>query len=327
MRELKAQVEDMQSRLSGLSSAGPKAYKKRRPSHDDDVDMDDHDDSPPRRPAHTPVQPQHGGSYMARKPAASSTPPSPSVTPPLHHTTVLSSPDPNETEPEFDLPPPLTMASKRVSQDDTSSSARTASPHPPSIASLLASSAQSQRSSAGASTTRPSAGPSPNIYLPFPTPSPTSPFLTYHPSSASTASSTTGPPEPSPFMAPLQNISLFGGALDSSASPYEGPTSGKQPSPPDLVMPPPSSANGRDMAPEEAANLLLAISSPDTLHPTRTGTTPLMSAVSGRSRALESEDFTLDGGVATATHRTTVKIEHGQKYRPQGKTARDILRM
>ncbi|TXT11083.1 hypothetical protein VHUM_01834 [Vanrija humicola] len=311
MRELKAQVEDMQTRLVGLSSA-PTAHKKRRPS-DDDVDMDDHDDSPPRRPAHTPIQP-HSGSYQTRKPAASSTPPSPSVTPPLHHTTVLSSPDPNETEPEFDLPPPLAMASKRVSQDDTSSSARTASPHPPSIASLLASSAQSQRSSTAGSTQRSSAGPNPNIYLPFPTPSPTSPFLTYHPSSASTASSATGPPEPSPFMAPLQNISLFGGALDSSASP--------------LVMPPPSSANGRDMAPEEAANLLLAISSPDTLHPTRTGTTPLMSAVSGRSRALESEDFTLDGGVASVTHaRTKIKVEHGQKYRPQGKTARDILRM
>lgn len=233
-------------------------------------------------------KPQH----IARElPKHSSTPPSPSMTPPSRHE------DPNETEDEANLPPPHAIASRPHSDH---SSGHTASPHPPSISSLLTHSHSHTSSAPRTIPQRPAA--SPNIYLPFPTPSPTSPFLTYHPSSASTASSATGPPEPSPFLAPLQNISLFGGALDLQ---------GKQPSPPE------GTRSLRDMGAEEAASVLLAISSPDTMRPTP-GSTPLMAA---RGRPLD-EDFTLDGGVATVP----VRVE--KKFRTQqGKTARDILRM
>ncbi|EIW69773.1 hypothetical protein TREMEDRAFT_61539 [Tremella mesenterica DSM 1558] len=151
------------------------------------------------------------------------------------------------------------------------------------------------------------------IYLPFPTPSPTSPFLT-HPSVNQGM-------EPSPFLAPLQNISLFGGALNLDAL-VSAPSSGSPESLPDVSTAKDNSmddrrraktfawadqasvgfVSGKDMngtrviereasdgdvgleigmkgsqvvigeskmghEEEEAANLLLAFSSPDTLRP------------------------------------------------------------
>lgn len=237
---------------------------------------------------------QHSHSHPHKR-----SPPSPSVTPPSRRSSLQ--PDPNETEAESDLPPPLTLAS-RVSE---SSSGRTASPHPPTIASLLSNSSHSQPSSAPRRT-----APSPNIYLPFPTPSPTSPFLTYHGSSASTSSSVTGPPEPSPFMAPVQSTPLFGGV------PLEGSNGEKRRSPPDLSMPPPK----REIGTEEVANLLLAFSSPET-RPFSTGSTPLMSAVQKGEDGVKG--FTLDGGPVTALDN--YKVVSGKQSHAKGKTARDIL--
>lgn len=83
------------------------------------------------------------------------------------------------------------------------------------------------------------------------------------------------------------------------------------------------------MPPEEAANLLLAFSSPDTLRPS--GSTPKMVPVvvgsGGRERrsALESEDFVLDGGVVR--EGGAGKEIGSSKGMMVGKTARDILRM
>lgn len=299
MRELKRHVADLESQL------GPSTGSKRRRQSTSDESMDvDSEPAPRSLPSLKRSPPKH-----------SSTPPSPSMTPPQRHTEVLAAPDPNETEDEQNLPPPLAMATRdRVSDEGSHTShtshTSTASPHPPSISSLLASTQPSRTSQ-----NRPAA--SPNIYLPFPTPSPTSPFLSYHPSNASTASSATGPPEPSPFLAPLQNISLFEG------SPLTGPL---KPSPPETRRP--LEGERRDMGAEEAASLLLAISSPDTLRPTgSTGNTPLMSAVAHRGLerrlTLDAEEFTLDGGVARSAEHVRV---HG-RVQTQGKTARDILRM
>lgn len=128
----------------------------------------------------------------------------------------------------------------------------------------------------------------PTLYLPFPTPSPTSPFLTYQSSSANSSGIT----EPSPFIAPLNNISLFGGALNLDSS-HKG-----------------------SMQAEEAANVLLAFSSPDVMRPSM-GLTPKMVPVGERL----DDEFVLDGGVAVRS----VKVAPGESV--VGKTARDILRM
>lgn len=337
MRELKQQIVDLESRVSHSRGGSRRRHDSESMTEDMDIDKPEYEQV--SRHSHRHQSP------ASHKPSTTSTPPSPSMTPPsARHATMIMSPDPNETEAEADLPPPLTLASRHPNHSNsdnttTDSSTHTASPHPPSIASLLASTTQPQ-----APRTMPAAprsAPNPNIYLPFPTPSPTSPFLTYQGgSAASTASSATGPPEPSPFMAPLQNFSLFGGALDT---PLDGPTK-QHPSPPDLTMPAPHHSRDRaDLAPEEAANLLLAFSSPDTLRPAKTGSTPLMSALSmpvsasqsqGRERrlTLESEEFTLDGGVANYKHSSYSNGHHSHRNGPvpprtQGKTARDILRM
>lgn len=228
--------------------------------------------------------------------------------------------------------------------------------------------------------TRPAAPPqaqNPTLYLPFPTPSPTSPFLTY----STTASSSSGPPEPSPFLAPLQNInmSLFGGAinLDQPVGGGGGGAGGAIGSGTDtpLLMGKRSysdetrrsdgadategvevtttttggKARGkRDMAPEEVANLLLAISSPDTLRPSngQTMLTPKMIPIGGpedlaslagsvarenlkRRSTLESEDFRLDAVSALQTivvDDTRLPVTSASVHRaPQGKTASDIL--
>ena len=162
----------------------------------------------------------------------------------------------------------------------------------------------------------------PTLFLPFPTPSPTSPFLTFHSTVPSTVATTIGSAEPSPFLAPLQNISLFGGVLnlDMTTSPVRPPER-KQRSPPEMSMPPPRTEK-RNMAPEEAANLLLAFSSPDTLHPS--GSTPKTMAVIGRERRSmsEAEEFVLDGGLVKEDYKS-----RGKGMEVVGKTAREILRM
>jgi len=133
-------------------------------------------------------------------------------------------------------------------------------------------------------------------------------------------------------MAPLQNISLFGGALDTpSTLDSSDAANRKQPSPPDLAMPPPGHPHRGPLAAEEAANLLLAFSSPETLRPSKTGSTPLMSALAmppGQRRNLDSEDFTLDGGTAKSSTAYPQQHQNSSGFTPrQGKTARDILRM
>ncbi|WWD20505.1 hypothetical protein CI109_104981 [Kwoniella shandongensis] len=280
----------------------------------------------------------------------------------------LYSPDPNETEVEPNLPPPLARAHPRFS---SASSSRSGTPldsttSAPTVASLLAS-AQNQNQQFGSPQqphTRPPPPPQANnpIFLPFPAPSPTSPFLhanssTATSSSGSTAStsSTIGPVDPSPFLAPLPNVSLFGGIfnLDSgNVSPtdtFKPPPQFKQPSPPQLslydsksktttitssakVSAPISSTKKDDMAAEEAANLLLAFSSPDTLRPQQV-------VVGQRERrlTLDGEDFTLDGGVmggrrgsddrANRSSSVETKSMSGGNGLKVGKSARDILRM
>lgn len=314
MRELKAQVAELEremrrsrssrSMASTHTSASERDSRESRESRDADVEMESDSGSNTRDPlwraeerSRERLQDRYARAAAYAHPHKRS-PPSPSVTPPSRRSSLQ--PDPNETEPESDLPPPLTLAS-RVSE---SSSGRTASPHPPTIASLLSNSSQPS-----ASAPRRTA-PSPNIYLPFPTPSPTSPFLTYHGgSSASTASSVTGPPEPSPFMAPVQNTPLFSGLS------LDGVKEERRRSPPDLSMPPPR----REMGTEEAANLLLAFSSPET-RPFSTGSTPLMGAVVKEDGV---KGFTLDGGTLE-----NYKVVSGKKSQaPKGKTAREFLRM
>ena len=212
-----------------------------------------------------------------RKPAmASQKPTQLSTTPP----SPCSSPDPNETEPETNLPPAYTLSTRT---------------HTPTIASLL-------QSANDTTLTRPipsSQAPNPTLYLPFPTPSPTSPFLTYQNGGTSSSSASSGPPEPSPFLAPLQGMTLFGGALNLDHK-------------------------DKDLKAEEAANVLLAFSSPDTLKPmTGLNLTPKMIPSGGsreRRLTLESEDFVLDGGLRQAGRV-------GARSGVTGKTARDILRM
>jgi hypothetical protein len=110
-------------------------------------------------------------------------------------------------------------------------------------------------------------------------------------------------------------MSLFGGALnlDQPVGGKDGNGNAKQPDP--------------SMAAEEAANLLLAFSSPDAMRPVNFGNvTPMMAAVTCRERrsTLESEEFTLDDGVvgqgASGGVREDVRMV-------TGKTASDILKM
>ena len=103
-------------------------------------------------------------------------------------------------------------------------------------------------------------------------------------------------------------MSLFGGALN-----LDGP---------DRQLP-------KGMGAEEAANVLLAFSSPDTLRPTSVGMTPLMTPMmDGRPRrsTLDGEDFVLDGGVRSHDSRRNYP-SHEMDQQRVGKTARDILRM
>lgn len=104
------------------------------------------------------------------------------------------------------------------------------------------------------------------------------------------------------------------------------------------------------MAPEEVANLLLAISSPDTLRPSngQTMLTPKMIPIGGaedlaslagsvaaresikRRSTLESEDFRLDAVHATHPADAAARLPVSSvpvHCAPQGKTASDILEL
>ena len=205
----------------------------------------------------------------------------------------------DETESEAGLPPPNTLASRpapspaATSASTSGSSSSTGSKmttlrdtfgQHPSLASLLSTAPPPPP-------TRPPAppqAPNPTLYLPFPTPSPTSPFLSY---SSSTSSGLT---DPSPYIAPLQSMSLFGGALEMS----------------------PINALGKKVQGEEeqAANVLLAFSSPDVMRPTVYGMTAL------NKKGDSGDEFTLDGG-------TRGSAVQGNSTGVKGKTARDILEM
>lgn len=343
MRDLKSRLQELESRVIELG--GTPIKRDASVACDCSEDGDEVVESQASRPSSHPAGTARSIRSVKRKyDETSTTPPSPSSSPdrqpsrtlvPLKGsmtTNITESPDPNETEAEVNLPPPLTVASRSSSHSSTSSH--------PSITSLLNS---ANRPAQPPPSSRPAAPPqaaNPTLYLPFPTPSPTSPFLTYPSgtSSSSTSTSTSGPTEPSPFMAPLQNFSLFGGAisLDPAVSPevrqyhtYHPNASGSR-SPPDLSMPPPKSTRegGGKAVPssEEAANLLLAFSSPDTLRPV-SGGTPVFAPHGHRRGTLDAEDFSLDGGHASGpTGRR--RESQSQWGRPiAGKTARDILRM
>ncbi|KAK8850322.1 hypothetical protein IAR55_004239 [Kwoniella newhampshirensis] len=291
-----------------------------------------------------PSQPTSSTSSVGLIPPPASPYPSPS---PDKAAETLFSPDPNETEVESNLPPPHTKAYSRSSPNTSS---RTSTPlNTSSVASLL-SSAQGEPQQPHSRPPPPPEVTNP-IFLPFPAPSPTSPFLhaTIHSSSESrgtSSSSAVGPIDPSPFLAPLPNVSLFGGIFNLDSSPTDTfRPQFKQPSPPQLCLTDNTktkhsqtqrSAKGatamtttttrsKDMAPEEAANLLLAFSSPDTLRPQHF-------VVSQRERrsTLDSEEFSLDGGGSgeggggVKALRPETKTGNGGKI---GKSARDILKM
>lgn len=77
-------------------------------------------------------------------------------------------------------------------------------------------------------------------------------------------------------------------------------------------------------AEEEAANVLLAFSSPDTLKPSVPNMPGLIPRMNGSMRerrlTLDSEEFVLDGGVREGSR-------NGARSGVVGKTARDILKM
>jgi len=310
MRQLKATIAELESRAGSTSSSAvikPTARSKSETTSEGTVSTTT-DHSPPKYKTLPPLPafPQPKQNYFSN----SKTPPSPSL-----------SPDPNETEPECNLPPAFTLANRQVANVQLGSNhgvhpgtsgTDIKSPGTPTIASLLHTANSDHRQLGRSNGHAGWQASNPTLYLPFPTPSPTSPFLTYHTSSSSSASS--GPPEPSPFLAPLQNISLFGGALNLDNN---------QPD------------KGKDMRPEEAANLLLAFSSPDVLRPVAgLQMTPKMIPVENdlavgaatakrreRRGTLDSEDFVLDGGLVCGGGKG------GARNGVIGKTARDILKM
>ena len=318
MRELKARIVELESAMQSSSSSSNDAGagRKKARQYVPKADKDDHD------AAVMPVLEVVKQAQPTRK--STTTPPSPSPSPEQSYSAPLS------RHTSADAPP---LGSGSGSRNGTNS------PQQPSIASLLSQAHPSQRSSPAAQPTRPPAPPqaaNPTLYLPFPTPSPTSPFLMYPGSSntSTTATSATGPPEPSPFLAPLQHFSLFGGAiaLDTPTSPEVK----KSHSPSDHEGTAKAASGEQkkgDMRAEEAANLLLAFSSPDVMRPTGglgLGVTTTANGVSGkdekqRRMTLDNEDFMLDGGTAKVSKGYEAFI--GQAEGMVGKTARDILRM
>ena len=291
MKELKEQISDLKARLDGDKKETRKTTSKRRQRQRplDDLESDEGIN------IEIPV---------GHSTKSSLSPPSPALS--ADHVQDRT-PDPDETEPEFNLPAPLPIAFDAT---------HITSPSHASVASLL--NTASTRRAQQIPSHRPVPPPqATNPTLPFPTPSPTSPFLTQHSSSMS---------DPSPFLAPLQNMSLFGGALnlDLTTSPSQSF---------DAQNRSPHSADKRDMPAEEAANLLLAFSSPDTLRPS--GTTSKLAAATGgrgteRRSTLDSEDFSLDGGLVRDNGEGRANEREGGKASGlgiMGKTARDILRM
>lgn len=292
MKDLKAEIIELEAKVAALGG-NKKSSGSKRPVIQE--------------------QKEEHRSKQRKTTTNSTTPPSPSLSPERQprQSLVSESPDPNETESEAGLPPPLTVASRSSSH--------------PSITSLLNSSnhAQSQYMHRPAP---PPEATNPTLYLPFPTPSPTSPFLTY---SASNASTSTQAMEPSPFIAPLNNFSLFGGAIPFDPNSPEV-TMAMSRAPPELSMPPPKGRDEKEKripSPEEAANLLLAFSSPDTLRPVHGGTPVFAPAGVGRRGTLDSDDFMLDGGGFGRGGGQSAR-GHGQWSRGMvGKTAKDFLRM
>ena len=314
MRDLQTKIEELEARLDQVAPTGEKS--KYTVSERIEKSTNSKQDA-----AHSPSEVDHAPKRLMSKgrsktSKASETPPSPSL-----------SPDPNETEPETNLPPPFTFASS----SSVSPSHSHSPPHStPSMSSLLNHPFTETRL---ALPSRPSPGPqatNPTLYLPFPTPSPTSPFLTYHTSTTtSSTASSNGPPDPSPFLAPLQNISLFGGALNLDHSPPIDKSRTVR------------VVSSKDVQAEEAANVLLAFSSPDTMRPIGMGggggsvggMTPKMIPISGgvagpgkreRRETLESEPFMLDEDTKVDTKR--IKVDGGVTGL-LGKTASEILRL
>ncbi|WVW81030.1 hypothetical protein I302_103021 [Kwoniella bestiolae CBS 10118] len=222
---------------------------------------------------------------------------------------LLNNDDPNETEPETNLPPPLTKALRRTISRHASPSITT-----PSVASLIAQTGGQNSPTPPPPVSRPAPPPQSNnpIFLPFPAPSPTSPFMNGNPSSSSTSnsaihSSTTSSSsfvsDPSPFLAPISGMSLFGGVLNLDLPSPADSLSQRvvRQSPPTLTLPPTNTREKlKDMPPEEAANLLLAFSSPDTLRPqTQAQIYNAHCAAGGgekrqRRLTLDNDDFKLD---------------------------------
>ncbi|WWC98759.1 hypothetical protein V866_005652 [Kwoniella sp. B9012] len=263
----------------------------------------------------------------------------------------LNDEDPNETEPEANLPPPLTKATRQAPPIPRHAS--------PSVTSLLSQTAN-HSPTPPPPVSRPPPPPQSNnpIFLPFPAPSPTSPFLNSHPSTSTSASTSTSSSglhgsgsgsylsDPSPFLAPISGMSLFGGVLNLDLpSPADSLSHrAMRYSPPTLTLPPTNTREKlKDMPPEEAANLLLAFSSPDTLRPQVHGI-PVGEEKRERRVTLDNDDFKLDS--SNSPPQTTTRIPNPQPasgvhkvksdYKDtddytqsglKGKSAMDILKM
>ncbi|WWD08499.1 hypothetical protein V865_006611 [Kwoniella europaea PYCC6329] len=263
----------------------------------------------------------------------------------------LDNEDPNDTEPEANLPPPLTKAIRQAQPIPRHAS--------PSVTSLLSQTAN-HSPTPPPPVSRPPHSPQSNnpIFLPFPAPSPTSPFLNGHPStsnSASTSSSSSGLhgsgsgsylADPSPFLAPIGGMPLFGGVLNLDLpSPADSLSQRTvRYSPPTLTLPPTNTREKlKDMPAEEAANLLLAFSSPDTLRPQVHGI-PVGEEKRERRMTLDNDDFKLDSSnsppqattripnpqPASGVHKVKSDYKNTDDYTQRGlkgKSAMDILKM
>ncbi|WWC72421.1 uncharacterized protein I206_106383 [Kwoniella pini CBS 10737] len=260
----------------------------------------------------------------------------------------LGEADPNETEPETNLPPPLTKATRVVSRHVSPPVAT------PSVACLLAQAAHSNSPTPPPPVSRPAPPPQSSnpIFLPFPAPSPTSPFLTGAPAAMSSVSSSSSSmidtsrsyiSDPSPFLAPISGMSLFGGALNlEQPSPAENMKLFiDKTSPPSLALPPSNTKEKLgNMPPEEAANLLLAFSSPDTMRPqTHVDISPYPGMSRDRRMTLDNDDFKLDtftlktNSVSSNdekdvnSRRYNSLSRENSKGMTRGKSAMDFLKM
>nr|ODN95407.1 hypothetical protein L204_03946 [Cryptococcus depauperatus CBS 7855] len=167
----------------------------------------------------------------------------PSPTPDKH--TLHPSPDSDETEVEYNLPPTFTRTGSGVSYGDSKDSVErfaingSDNQHGPVSNNGIAS------RPLPSTRPKPPANASNPIFLPFPSPSLASPFLHANPSDSNTPSATSGTTlgsvgEPSPFLPPIPNIGLFGGIVNFEGSPVDtyrqACSTAKQPSPPHLSL-------------------------------------------------------------------------------------------